>query len=151
MKTTKNVLAATLLLLLFAAGCEKEQVSGEEVKLKSCKHPTDYIRKLGHQEVQLFKKRPEEDRQKWPYGYRYLINETLYVDVSSPDDFPNTFRAYTPYDICNFPTKHIKNWIIPDEGITVIIDGKVFSYRNVQLGFAGNYRFELELTTFKLK
>ena len=169
MKTIKQLtlLASVCIAVLLTAGCRDGQVSGEDVKLKPCKHSTQYLRELGEMEVRLFKKRPDGDIQTWPHGYQYLSlgDETLWIDSSSLtpppwwdeellgswDDPLNRYRSHSTYEICNFPAKRIKHWTIPDEGITVVIDGKVFTAGSFHPADADRMFYELELTTFRLK
>ena len=130
MKTIKNVLTATLLLLLFAAGCEKKEKETEtEKKPCSCENPLSNDQ-FSHKEAYLFKDSISMEmlHQIWsqcgiPHTVAYWI---IYdSEIKSAELTVESCRLFRVCAICNFTdfAEEVEEWDIPENGCKVYFEG----------------------------
>ncbi|MDR0700252.1 MAG: hypothetical protein LBG28_13715 [Tannerella sp.] len=143
MKT--QILKCAVVLLLWAGGlvsCGEEKENGETELLTPCNLQTKHEGNIENMDVKFFKEYPENIEQ---YNQSSFICERdgstfLYVINGSFMD---------SYGICNFP-QSVKNWIIPADGIFLVISGKVFD-RDAGYHPPEYKYYNLELTSLTLK
>ena len=162
MKTTKNVLTAILLLLLFAVGCEKKEKETEtEKKPCSCENPLSNYQ-FSHKEAYLFKDsipmeaqrqmhpKCEDENGRWifPRPEVYWIIYDSETKSAALTTFPYCGGLIIYCAICNFSEFiEIEEWDIPENGCKVYFEGityepcvKIESWLD---SAAGNYDYTL--------
>ena len=141
METTKNVLTATLLLLLFATGCEKKETETEtEKKPCSCENPLSF-NQFSHKEAYLFKDSipMEAQRQMHPKcigkdenGKLILLHPVVYRIIydsktksAALTTFPYCVGLIIDCAICNFTdfAEEVEEWDVPENGCKIYFEG----------------------------
>jgi hypothetical protein len=119
----KSVLKTATIMLLILAGslvsCGKEK----ETILIPCNLQTERIADIDIQnEEVLFLKKPPAN----PYQFSHYIYEIegIYILHIHPVN-----SILFIFEICNFP-QYAKEWIIPNDGFSVVISGKVYGASN---------------------
>jgi hypothetical protein len=93
-------------------------------------------------EAKIFKEHPDNARQISQYICEIDGMPTLCIIHATSSSF---------FEICNFP-ENAKEWMIPNEGLTVVVSGRVFApSRDHGINPANTTFFDLELTSFKKK
>ncbi|MDR1370841.1 MAG: hypothetical protein LBJ72_12065 [Dysgonamonadaceae bacterium] len=132
MKAKKLFLAVISLLVL---GCSEDK----DIALPSCELKTTFLGEFETEAI-ILKKAPEGDFFSPSPCIRGIEsgNPHLYMNV----DMPLIGR------ICNFP-QYAQEWDIPEDGLSVILSGKVYDYD----GFypANRVCYDLELSMIKKK
>ena len=131
--------AAILFVLTNAFSCGKEKEG--DTTIIPCNLQTERIadNDIQNMEVWLVKELSVKHHLSSRYIYEIDGIPTLIVGV------------FNHYEICNFPP-YVKEWIIPDEGLSIVISGKVFMPSRDHGFNAANYTFfDLELTSLEKK
>jgi hypothetical protein len=141
---------AVILLLMAAGGfssCgkEKEKEKAETVT-ESCNRQTERQEEqdIMNMETKLLKKYPEN-----LYQYNDQYNKSSFIcerdSIATLHVISGTLVIF--HEICNFP-QSVKDWIIPDDGLSIIISGKVFAASRDHGFYPAIYGFhDLELTS----
>jgi hypothetical protein len=131
-------LPVVAVILLIVAGsfsaCGKDS---ETEPITPCNPQTERLEDIQNEEARFFKQFPDD---------KYQFSSPFICEV---DGIFTLHNATIFYEICNFP-QYAKEWIVPDDGLSVIVGGTVFRpSRDHGFNPATHVFYDLVLTSLK--
>ncbi|GAB6011670.1 hypothetical protein [Viscerimonas tarda] len=149
MKKILFILTALFVLTTGMSGCDKEEE--KKAQIIPCNPETEYIRDIDNFEAVIFREEPN-GLVSTPFIALYGSNNLISAVMKEYEYESDMVKYITTYGICNCPL-YVKDWEIPEEGLPIVLSGKLYEYNGSRPAVAGPIHiwYILELSTIQKK